>query len=169
MATLTVFKFASAGDAEQALDTLHQLQQRQVVTILDAAIVTWPKGRSRPRTRQASAANNMLDGAFWGMLFGVIFFMPVLGVAVGAEAGMLNGALVDVGIDDNFIYHVRSKVTEGTSALFILSSDAVIDRLMERSKETKPELIATYLAKEQEAKLRNLFAQTEMKARTMMY
>jgi len=27
-----------------------------------------------------------LDGSFWGLLFGLIFFVPLLGMAVGAES-----------------------------------------------------------------------------------
>ena len=42
-------------------------------------------------------------------------------MAVGAAAGALAGSLADYGIDDDFIKNVREKVTEGTSALFLLT------------------------------------------------
>ncbi|MGH7824456.1 MAG: DUF1269 domain-containing protein [Candidatus Binatia bacterium] len=161
MATLTALKFDNADGAEKALEILFVLQGQQFMPVVDAAVVSWPKGKSRPSTRQAvpTTGPSMLDGAFWGMLFGLIFFVPVLGAGVRMGTAALAGALTDVGIDDTFVYQVRSKVTEGTSALFIISRDAVMDRVVETSGSRKPELIATNLPRDQEARLRYLFAQ----------
>jgi uncharacterized membrane protein len=64
-----------------------------------------------------------------------------------------------VGIDEDFIKSVRSKVTEGTSALFLMTSDAVEDRVVEAMKKSKFEIIATNLSKEEEGKLRTAFAE----------
>ena len=69
----------------------------------------------------------ILGGAFWGLLFGLIFLVPLLGAAVGAATGAFAGTLTDVGIDDGFIKEVRKTVTPGTSALFLMTSDAGID------------------------------------------
>ncbi|MEW2634210.1 DUF1269 domain-containing protein [Streptomyces sp. NPDC048389] len=62
------------------------------------------------------------------MLFGLIFLMPLFGAAIGAAAGALGGKLADVGIGDDFIDSVKAEVKPGTSALFPLSRDAVVDR-----------------------------------------
>ena len=64
-----------------------------------------------------------------------------------------------MGIDEDFIKSVRSKVTEGTSALFLMTSDAVEDRVVEAMKQSKFEIIATNLSKEEEDKLRTAFAE----------
>jgi uncharacterized membrane protein len=100
-----------------------------------------------------------LSGMFWGMLFGLIFFTPVFGMAVGAAFGALGGAFRDYGIDDDFIKRVRTQVTEGTSALFLMTSEAVMDRVVGAMKDVKFELIATNLSHEQEQKLREAFGQ----------
>jgi uncharacterized membrane protein len=159
MATLTVLKFKTADGAEQTLGALEEMQKERLITINDAATVSWPEGAKKPKTRQLNnlAGAGALDGAFWGMLFGLLFFVPFLGLAIGAAAGALGGALSDVGIDDDFIKRVRSEVTPGTSALFLMSSDAVVDRVAERMKGTDFELIATNLSSEDEAKLREAF------------
>ncbi|HTU08841.1 MAG TPA: DUF1269 domain-containing protein, partial [Trebonia sp.] len=68
------------------------------------------------------------------------------------------GSLADVGISDAFINSVRQKVTPGTSALFLLSSDAVEDRVRAEFAGTDAELISTNLSADQEAKLREAFA-----------
>ena len=91
------------------------------------------KGKKQPKTEQLHnlAGAGAMQGAFWGMLFGLIFFVPFFGLAVGAAMGALSGKFADYGIDDNFIKQMRDKVTEGTSALFLLTSGAVVDKIVE--------------------------------------
>jgi uncharacterized membrane protein len=161
MATLTVWKFPTAQGAEQAEHTVEALAKQELVTIHDAAIVSWPDGAKKPKTRQLRGltAAGAMGGMFWGMLFGLIFFIPLIGAAVGAAAGALSGSLTDVGIDDDFIKSVRAKVTPGTSALFLLTSDAVIDKVRDAFEGQQMELVHTNLSNEQEAKLREVFSE----------
>jgi uncharacterized membrane protein len=134
--TLTVLKFPEADGAHRMIHKLEDLQKQELIQIVDAAIVSWPQGKSKPRTRQLNnlAGFGALDGAFWGLLFGLIFFVPIFGMAIGALMGGMSGAFADIGIDDDFINEVRENVTEGTSALFLLSRGAVVDRVAEEAK-----------------------------------
>ena len=158
MATLTVWKFDDESGAARAADVLKNLADEQLITIEDAAVVSWPVGKKKPKTKQLDSGNAALGGAFWGFLFGLLFFMPFLGMAVGAVAGGLSGSLSEVGIDDGFVASVRSKLTPGTSALFLMSSGAVFDKVHEAFSATHAELIQTNLDTEQEARLRAAFA-----------
>ena len=117
MATLSVLKFDDPNGADRVLLALQALQERQMITLEDAAVVSWPQGNKKPKTRQLHGATGAgaTWGAFWGFLFGLIFFVPLLGMAIGAGTGALSGSLADVGIDDDFIRQVREKVTPGTS------------------------------------------------------
>lgn len=159
MAALTAWKFASPYGADDALATLEKLQSEQLIQVQDAAVVSWEPGRKKPKTRELHSMKKAgaLGGGFWGLLFGLIFFIPILGLAIGAATGALFGSLADVGISDDFIDRVRQTVTPGTSALFLLSSDAVIDRVAAEFKDTGPELISTNMSAEQEQKLREVF------------
>jgi uncharacterized membrane protein len=66
--------------------------------------------------------------------------------------------LTDVGIDDGFINKVRDQITPGTSALFLMTSDAVVDKLKDAFKQHEPsDLIFTNLSDEQESALRQVF------------
>jgi uncharacterized membrane protein len=164
MAALTVWKFDTATGAQNALDLLERLQKEELIQVNDAAVVTWPVGRKKPKTEQLHSMTGAgaLGGGFWGLLFGLIFFVPLLGMAVGAAMGALSGgSLRDVGIDDDFIRSVRDKVTPGTSALFVMTSNAVADRVLEQFRGTRAELVSTNLSNEQEARLREAFAETE--------
>lgn len=161
MSSLTVWKFTTPHGADEALSKLQDLDKQRLITVQDAAVVSWEAGNKKPKTRQLSdtTARGALGGGFWGLLFGLIFFVPLLGLAIGAASGALFGSLADVGISDSFIKSVRDQVTPGTSALFLLSSDAVIDRVKEEFPAGDAQLISTNLSTEQEAKLREAFAQ----------
>jgi uncharacterized membrane protein len=163
MATLTVWRFDTADGAQNALTTLERLQKEELIQVVDAAVVSWPEGRKKPRTKQlhSLAGAGALGGSFWGLLFGLIFFVPLLGMAVGAAMGALTASMADVGIDDDFIRKVRDKVTPGTSALFAMTSNAVTDRVLEHFQGTHAELISTNLSAEQEARLRAAFEENE--------
>ena len=160
MASLTVLKFDTPEGAGQMLNKVVSLQKQQLIKLQDAATVTWPEGKNAPKTKQAVNLVGMgaLDGAFWGMLFGLLFFVPFFGLAVGAAFGALGGKMRDYGIDDDFIKKVREQVTEGTSALFLLTSDAVMDKVIAELKGEKFELIASNLTKDQEEELMAAFS-----------
>jgi uncharacterized membrane protein len=163
MGTLTVWKFDTADGADSALDLLKRLQKGELLQVNDAATVYWQEGRKKPKTEQLHSLTGAgaLGGSFWGLLFGLIFFVPLLGLAVGAAMGALAGSLSDVGIDDDFIKQVRENVTPGTSALFVMTSNVVADKVLDQFKETGATLLSTNLSTEQEAKLREAFAEAE--------
>jgi uncharacterized membrane protein len=159
MATLTVWGFSDADSADRVRDKVVGLQRQELITIHDAVVVTWPADKKKPKTKQAlsTAGVGAAGGAFWGLLFGVIFFVPFFGMAVGAAMGALSGSLKDFGIDDTFIDSVRGQVTPGTSALFLLSSDAVVDRVKAELAGEEMKLIATNLSLDDEQTLAEMF------------
>src|SRR5918993_529991 len=161
LATLSVLNFNDPSGADRVLLALQGMQERQLITLEDAAVVSWPADRKKPQTRQLSgtAGGGAAFGALWGFLFGLIFFVPLLGMAAGAAMGGIMGSLADVGIDDDFIRQVREKVTPGTSALFALTSGATEDRVIEELKQFDFEIISTNLSAEQEQKLREAFGE----------
>jgi uncharacterized membrane protein len=165
MATLTVLKFSTPDGADKGLVLMRDLQKQNLIVVQDSAIVTWPKGAKKPKTKQGASMTGIgaLNGAFWGMLFGLLFFIPIFGLAVGAVLGGLAGHFADYGIDDKFVKEVRQKVTEGTSALFLLTSNAVEDRVIDAVKKNlgPVDLIASNLSKEQEDRLKVEFAEEE--------
>lgn len=166
MATFSVLKFETPDGAEQALSTIQDLTRQQLIKLHDAAVVTWPTGKKKPKTRQLHnvAAIGAFGGAFWGMLFGILFFVPLLGMAMGAAMGALTGSLRDVGINDDFIKDCRDKITEGTSALFLMTTDATQDKVVDAMKQHQFEIVTTNLSKAQEDALRAAFAEEETEA-----
>ena len=162
MATLVMLKFDTPDGAEKSLNLAESLQKQQLLQIIDGATVIWPKGKKKPKTRQLThlgTVGGTLDGAFWGILLGSIFFVPFFGIAAGAAMGALSGHFGKYGIDDDFIQQVRTKVTEGTSGLFLLLGTVTADKVVEAFKSAPHfEIIATNLTHEQEQKLKEAFA-----------
>jgi uncharacterized membrane protein len=155
MSTLVVLKFDSEDGAAQMRDRLLSLQKQQLITIEDAAIMK-KSADGKPKLEQLNnmAGVGALGGAFWGMLFGLLFFVPFLGLAVGAATGAIAGSMSDVGIDDKFIKSVGESITPGTSALFLLVNSAVLDKVLEQTKDLKYEVLQTNLTQENEDNLR---------------
>ena len=162
MATsLVVLKFDTPEGAYKALELAVSLQKQKLLELQDAAIVTWPVGKRKPKTRHLSdlTCEGAWYGAFWGLLFGLLFFMPLLGAAWGAAVGAISGSFADYGIGREFIEQVRGKVKEGTSALFLLVGQVTTDRVIAAFKAApKFEVIASNLSHEQEERLKSAFA-----------
>lgn len=111
MSKLFVLKFDDEATAQQVVATLKSLQDRQLIKIDDAAIVTLSlDGKPKVQQMHSLVGAGALGGAFWGLLIGLLFFIPIMGMLVGAAAGALAGKFSDVGIDDNFIKQVGSSI-----------------------------------------------------------
>ncbi|CAN5475529.1 DUF1269 domain-containing protein [soil metagenome] len=161
MATVTVLKFAQADGAAAGLDRIQALKAKKLIKLYDAVIVSWPRGKSCPQ------ANQLIDlvslgtagGLFLGMLIGFVFATPFFGAAVGVAFGALGGAFRESGIDDGFVRRVRQDVTEGTSALFLMTGEAVLNSVADDMKHLEFEILATNLSSDQEKILRDAFGQ----------
>ena len=161
MATITGFKFDTADGASKMVELVQDLDKQQLITLVDAATVAWPEGKKKPKTKHLGdmTGEGAVGGGFWGMLFGLIFFVPFLGMAVGAAAGALAGHFTNYGIDKDFIKAAQEKITEGTSAVFLMTADAVADKVTDAIVDSglEFELFYTNLSKDQEAQLREDF------------
>ena len=81
------------------------------------------------------------------------FNCPLLGLAVGATAGAVSGALSDVGINDDFMKDLAATMTNGSSALFVLVRKATPDKVLEEIKGTGGRIIKTSLSHDDETRL----------------
>src|SRR5215216_1469834 len=66
-----------------------------------------------------------------GALLGLLFFVPFLGMAVGAGLGALMGKVEKSGIDKQFQDQVRDMLKPGTSALFLVVEKVTPDKAVE--------------------------------------
>ena len=160
MTTLTVWKFPSPFGADTGELRLKALRDQGAVVIHDAAVVVWRPEDKAPKVRELKhkRGHKALGGAFWGTLVGSVVLMPVAGAAIGAATGELVGKLRSSGIDDAFVASLREHLTPGTSALFVLSSEADMDRVQDAFHDLDAQLIWTDLSPEEAETLRRLTA-----------
>ncbi|WP_416841730.1 DUF1269 domain-containing protein [Haloferax sp. DFSO52] len=146
--------------AKEARDELYNLQKQELITLDDAAIVVRkPNGKVKVDQATSLVGTGALGGAFWGMLIGLLFLAPWLGMAVGAVTGALSGKFADYGIDDDFIKEVGDTIQPGHSALFLLVREAQGERVVEDMERFAPKVLQTNLSPEQEDQLREAFGQ----------
>jgi uncharacterized membrane protein len=164
--SLTVWIFESPRGADEVLPRLELLAGERLIVLDDAAIVAWPQGRRKPSTRTLGSLSGpgLLWGGFWGVLFGLIFLVPLAGPTFGAAAGAFAGTLADFGIDDGFVKRVRDTVTPGTSALFVLSSDAAADGLESVMEESHVARIRSDLSSDDQDLLRQVLGEESLGA-----
>lgn len=159
MNNLVVLAFDNETGAGQTLKEVENLQKQNLIHVEDAATAIRPAdGKVKVKQANSLAGAGALGGAFWGMLFGLLFFVPFLGMAVGAATGALFGKAGDYGINDEFIKQVSDSVHPGNSALFLLVSQAQVDKVVEKLKPYGGKVIHTSLSKEEEARLKEAFA-----------
>jgi uncharacterized membrane protein len=162
MSTLVVLTFKDEASAEQMRDKLVGLQKLELIKLSDAAVVVRQQdGKVKVKQAVSLVGAGALGGAFWGMLIGLLFWAPWLGLAIGAVAGAAGGALSDYGVDDKFIKEVGNKIEPGHSALFLLVERWTEDKVMDEIKDFDAEVLQTSLSKEDEAKLRAAFGAEE--------
>ena len=88
MSDLIVLAFDDETTAGDMLDKIAGLQKQQIITLDDAAVVVRKQdGKAKVKQATSLVGSGALGGAFWGMLIGLLFFMPWLGLAVGAISG----------------------------------------------------------------------------------
>jgi uncharacterized membrane protein len=133
MATITVLTFSDPKGAADALRAVQDLEKDHFIRLIDAAMVSWPIGKKSPEEKQ--------------------LVTPFLAMTIRAAFGGL-GTIGGYGLDAGFFAQIRRGLREGSSALFLMTADAALDRVADAMKALTFEIFATNLSVEQERKLR---------------
>jgi uncharacterized membrane protein len=154
MAHLVVLGLDNRDDAERVMDLAGELAKQQLLELEDAAYA-WRDDRGKLRIHQAISTTGAgaASGALWGTLIGLLFLMPVAGLAIGAGTGALAGKLTDVGINDDTIKKIGEQLQQGKAAVFLLARSATVDRVIEAIKPYRPTVIQTSLSHDREEEL----------------
>jgi uncharacterized membrane protein len=158
MATLVAIGYPDQGTAEQARQTVQQLEGELIIQADQVAAISRDlEGKYHVQTTHggASAGGGAAWGGFWGLLFGLLFFIPVIGLAFGAGLGALFGHLGEKGIDKQFQQQVRDYVKPGTSALFLIIEQVTEDKAVAALEQYGGTVIKTSLSEEDTKKLQD--------------
>ncbi|MDF3040054.1 MAG: hypothetical protein K0Q71_2760 [Thermomicrobiales bacterium] len=94
-------------------------------------------------------------GALWGFLLGLLFLVPLFGMAVGAATGAVAGHFAHYGIDHQWINEVANAIPPGGSALFIMARDADQERVLPEMAHFGGVVLKTNLTTEQQQALQS--------------
>jgi uncharacterized membrane protein len=143
--------------AEAVRQKLAKLTLEHSIELEDAVVVDRDEnGRVKLHQAHSPAARGAAGGALWGGLIGLLFLAPLFGMLLGAAAGGASGAMVDVGINDQFMKDLGAKLTPGGAALIVLVRKVTPDKVLPEISEFGGEVIQTSLDDEAEAKLREV-------------
>jgi uncharacterized membrane protein len=155
MSTLVVIGYESEVKAEEVRLALLKMQKDYLIDLADAVVaVRDANGKVKLRQMYNLTAAGAVSGGFWGSLIGLMFLNPLFGMAVGASAGAISGALRDVGIDDRVMKKIAETLTPGHAALCVLIRQMTADKVVEEIQQFGGTVIKTNLCHENEAKLR---------------
>ena len=161
MSDLIVTGFPDEFKADEVLLDLRKLEREYLIDLEDAAIVVRNRhGKVKVKQTQELVASGALSGGFWGLLIGMLFLHPLLGL-FGAAVGAISGALTDIGIDDNFIRELGNTIEPGTSAIFVLVRKSTPDKVLDDLSKFEGKVLRTSLSHEDEAKLQAALTKTE--------
>ncbi|HEV2929256.1 MAG TPA: DUF1269 domain-containing protein [Propionibacteriaceae bacterium] len=154
MAHLVVLGVDNRDDAERLFDLAGDLARQELLQLQDAAYAYRDdKGKVRIHQAVSLTKAGAASGALWGTLIGMLFLVPVAGLAVGAASGALSGKLADIGINDDTIKQIGGQLEQGRAAVFLLARSATVDKVIDAIKPYNPTVIQTNLTKDREEEL----------------
>ena len=151
MATLSVLRFSSVGGASAALEDLRALHADGRVDPREMAVLSWEAGERLPDFRPVPSPPTRapMGAGFWNLLSIHLFHLPLVAVSAGLSAHSASCCLADLGIRDGFIRTVQDRVTAGSSALFLLTDDATVDRIIHLLEHLAFTVVSTSLSTRQ--------------------
>ncbi len=131
--SLVVLGFDEALAAQEMLTALTRMTTEGTLVLRDAVFVTKnDKGKIRVvETTDPSPGSAAWGGAFWGLLFGIVLAVPIVGLAIGAGSAALMAKLIDTGSDDKFIKTLRESIEPGKTYLAVLVSHINREKALE--------------------------------------
>jgi len=126
----TAWRFAGTEGADDAVLRLTRLDAQEQIDLQDVAVLRWPEYAAEPTTREHVTEQ-------------------------GGKVSSLMRKLQRGAIDNSMIESVKTDMVPGTSAIVLLSSNAVIDAVVKAFEGQPPELIRSDLSVPQQDQLRS--------------
>jgi uncharacterized membrane protein len=157
MSDLVAIAYPDLATAQQVAANAARAQQAHELELEDLVIVERrPDGKVKLH-QPSLAGRGAAGGALWGGLIGLIFLVPLFGMAIGAATGAAAGAVSDYGIDDNFLKELGNELESGNAAVMFLVREVSMDKILPKI-EIEGTIIRTSLANEQEEQLAQALA-----------
>jgi uncharacterized membrane protein len=157
LSDLIIIGYPDESTAEKVWAEVVALERDYLLDLADAAIIRRAKKGKLHVTAPAhhTASWGALSGFFWGVVIGLIFFLPLAPV-IGVAGGLMGAALgeaKDLGIKDDFKLRVQELVKPGTSAILMVVRKATTDKVVEGLQPYGGTILQSSLSHDAEEKL----------------
>jgi uncharacterized membrane protein len=157
MAELVAIGYPDEVTAGLALEELERLGRDLVIRPDQMAVIVRDESGN---TRAFANANISVDtpawAMFWGMLFALLYYGPVLGMPVGTDVAEIIGKIERSGIDLEFQTRARDILVPGSSALFLMLERVPVDRVVEALSEYGGTVLQSPLSEETQRTLQEV-------------
>ncbi len=154
MSELIVIGYEDKDAANRAFEAVQDLHKDFVVNLAGLAVVHVDEdGKTHVDTPSRIVGASAANGAVWGMIFGLLFLTPGLGLLAGAAFGGLFGKLAKSGVNDEFRRRVQQQVHPGSSAVVIMANKITEDKFNQAMQPFGGTVLKTSLNEEDEREL----------------
>lgn len=153
MSELIVIGYDDPHTARQAYVQVQRLQEDFVVELRGLAIVDVDAdGKTHVDTPKRIIGASAVGGAIFGLLLGLLFFVPGM-VLLGGAIGALMGTFNKSGIDAEFRDRVEHLIEPGHSAVVIMASKVTEDKFASAMQPYGGTILKTSLSDSDEKEL----------------
>ncbi len=153
MSDLIVIGYEDPQTARQAYEQVQRMQQDFIVDLRGLAVVTVDAdGKTHVDTPQRIIGSSAVSGALFGLLLGLMFFVPGMAL-LGGAIGALMGKFSKSGIDAGFRDRVAHLLEPGHAAVVIMASKITEDRFASAMRPFGGTVLKTSLSESDEREL----------------
>jgi len=153
MSDLIVIGYEDPQTARQAYEQVQRLQQDFIVELRGLAIVDVDRdGKTHVDIPQRLVSSSAAAGALFGLLLGLLFLVPGLGL-LGGAIGALMGTLNRSGVSAEFRNRVEHLVEPGHSAVVIMATKITEDKFASALQPFGGTVLKTSLSETDEKEL----------------
>jgi len=161
MNKLVAIAYPDTATAERVRAELVEATKERLLQLDDAVVVErQADGKVKLHQAMSTTGGGAAGGAMWGGLIGLLFLVPLFGMALGAASGALAGKFSDVGVDDDFMKKLGASIPEGGAALILLGRSDAPEKVIARVGSYGGEVIQTSLKPEEEERLRSALGES---------
>ncbi len=152
MSDLVAIAYDDLDQAQRVASNLGDAVKGRVIELDDLVLVERQQDGKIKLHQPSLAGLGAASGALWGGMIGLIFLVPLFGMALGAAAGAASGAMADSGVDDDFMNRLGAELDPGKAAVILLVRKITPDKVLPEIKEPGT-VIQTSLSHDEEQRL----------------
>jgi len=157
MSELIAVAFDDPHRAEEARLDILKLERKDLADLEEAVVLVVDfEGKVRFHHSQHFSLPVALSGGFVGTLIGLMLINPAIalvGGLTGTALGAVIGTLEEVGIGEDFMKDLAKNLKPGSSALFVVVRRGNPEKLIEKLRPYKGNILQTSLSHQDENRL----------------